>query len=93
MDEADARHARERSRRAQAILQDGLVVEALAAIERRAHSAWAHSRPDDAEGREAAYRDLRALQAFKAEFEAMIRDGQVADFDLAEIDKVRAKRA
>ncbi len=75
----EPRRAIERAVRARAILEDELVAQAFAAIERRAHDGWAHSRPEDRELRERAYRELRALQAFKAEFEKLIRDGRLAE--------------
>ena len=81
-EEGAVRRATARGRRAQAILEDELVVEAFTAIERRAHQAWAHSLPADSEARDLAYRDLRALRAFRAELEAFIRDGKVAEREL-----------
>jgi hypothetical protein len=77
--DANSRRASARGQRARAILEDELVAEAFAVLERRAQETWAHSLPADSEGRERAYRELRALQALRAELEAWIRDGKVAE--------------
>ena len=89
MHELDIRRALDRAARARAILEDDLVVEAFARLERRLHGNWAGSAAGDHDQREQAYRALRALQDFKAEFARLLSDGQVAERDLAELQQRR----
>lgn len=84
-----ARQACDRARRARAILEDELVREAFATLERRILESWSASRPEDWAAREGAYRDLHAARAFRAELERLIRDGQVAGRELEAIEAGR----
>ena len=81
-DTESLRRAAARAARARAILEDELVAEALAALERRAHDAWAASAPEDLQSRELAYRALRATMEFRAEFAKAVADGQLAEREL-----------
>ena len=86
-----ARRCLERAARARAIVEDELVVEVFARLESRSIEGWAASAPGEAVAREEAYRSLRALRDFKAEFERLLSDGKVAEHDLTDI-KARAAR-
>jgi hypothetical protein len=89
MHELDIRRALDRAARARAIVEDELVVEVFARLERRLQDDWTGSAPADQDGRERAYRALRALQDFRAEFARLISDGQVAERELAALDRER----
>ena len=86
-----ARRSLERAARARAIVEDELVAEVFARLQGRLIEGWAGSAPGDASAREEAYRALRALQDFKAEFERLMSDGKVAERDLADF-KARSMR-
>lgn len=86
-----ARRSLERAARARAIVEDELVVEVFGRLEGRLIEGWAGSAPGDLAAREEAYRALRALQDFRAEFERLLSDGKVAERDLFEF-KARAAR-
>ena len=86
----DLRREASRGVRAQALLDDPIIVEALDAIEAELRADWEGSRVEDAAGREVAYRMLRAAKAFRERLRKVIDDGSVAE---AEIEaKERAKR-
>jgi hypothetical protein len=87
IDPLAARRALDRAARACAIMSDELVAEVFATLEARLHGDWAGTGPADSAGRELAYRQLRALQDFKAEFARMLSDGRVAERDLANMGK------
>jgi hypothetical protein len=68
--------------RAKAILEDEIVAEALDAIEAELRADWEGSGPDDAAGREAAYRMLRSAKAFRERLRKVIDDGAVAEAEI-----------
>jgi len=74
------------------ILADPLITEALAAIERRAHEAWAGSGVADLPLREQAYWRLRAAAAFRAELEGLVRDGLVAADEIDANERLAERR-
>jgi len=74
------------------ILADPLIAEALAAIERRAHEAWAGSGAADVSLREQAYWRLRAAAAFRAELEGLVRDGLVATDEIESNERLAERR-
>jgi tRNA C32,U32 (ribose-2'-O)-methylase TrmJ len=67
-----------RATHAEQIISDPLVVDTLAAIERKWIEAVMASPVADAEGRELAYRMFKAVQQFRDEFKAIVSDGQYA---------------
>ncbi len=81
----------ERAARARAIVEDELVVEVFARLESRLIEGWVASPPGETMAREEAYRSLRALHDFKAEFERLLSDGKVAERGLMDT-KARAAR-
>jgi hypothetical protein len=78
--------------RAATILADPLIVEALAAIERRAHEAWAGSGAADQSLREQVYWRLRAAAAFRAELEGLVRDGLIAEDEIESNKRLADRR-
>ncbi|HEY2110599.1 MAG TPA: hypothetical protein VGH25_02610 [Dongiaceae bacterium] len=64
--------------RVKAILEDELVVGALDAIEAELRASWEASDFGDTQGRENAYRMLRAAKAFRERFQKVIDDGAMA---------------
>ncbi|HEY2110216.1 MAG TPA: hypothetical protein VGH25_00665 [Dongiaceae bacterium] len=78
----DLRREANRGQRAQAILEDEIVSEALDAIEAELRADWEGSRPDDTAGREVAYRMLRAAKAFRERLRKVIDDGAVAQAEI-----------
>ena len=74
--------------RAKRILEDDMVVEAFAAIEKTIEDGWKDSRAHDEKGRENAYLLHRILNQFKGEFERIVRDGEVAKSGL---DRLKQK--
>jgi hypothetical protein len=74
----DLRREVSRGARARAIIEDEILVEALAAIEAELRADWEGSGPGDAAGREESYRMLRAAKAFRARLRQVIDDGSVA---------------
>lgn len=74
----DLKHSVARGTRAKRILEDDMVVEAFAAIEKEIADGWKDSRAHDEKGRENAYLLHRILGQFKGEFERIVRDGDVA---------------
>ena len=68
--------------RAAALLADPPIADALAAIERRAHDAWADSAASETAAREQAYWRLKAATAFRAVLEGLVRDGLVAEAEI-----------
>ena len=90
----DAEEQISRAHRAQAILDDPLVVETFAAVEAECVKRWrngdeqGHSSP---EMREAVWQLLKNMETFRGMFAAYIRTGKVA---AAEIErKQKAKTA
>lgn len=67
-----------RAARARQILDDPMVKEALADLERTFTIAWLNSKYDDHEGRERCYRQIRTARAFSKFFEDAMADGDVA---------------
>lgn len=68
-----------RASRARQILDDPMIQEAFASVEKTMTDAWKTSPDTDAEGRERCFRALLGLRAFKAFFEIAIEAGQVAE--------------
>ncbi|HKF60261.1 MAG TPA: hypothetical protein VKB42_02805 [Dongiaceae bacterium] len=81
-DELQLRREANAAIRAKAILEDELVVAAFAEIAARIHEGWEGSLFENTAAREDAYRMLRALRAFKAQFEALIQGGALARVEI-----------
>jgi hypothetical protein len=78
-----------RGERAQALLHDPLVAEALAALERAAIEEWRATAPHDVETRERAWLMLQLAQRFRAHFENLVASGSLARGRLAALDRER----
>lgn len=86
----DLKHSVARGVRAKRILEDDMVVEAFAAIEKTIAEGWKDSRAHDEKGRENAYLLHRILGQFKGEFERIVNDGDVAKTGLERLkQKIR----
>jgi len=68
-----------KAQRTRELLQNPLLVDALAAIEERWSRCWRESVPVDTEGREKAYRILLALREFYGELQTHIESGSLAE--------------
>lgn len=79
-----------RAERAKEILEHPLVVEAFADLDAYYTRAFRNSDPVASETREDAYRMLRAMDAFKAVFEAHLENGKLAEARLADEERWRA---
>lgn len=64
-----------RAAHAKRILEDDVFKSAISAMEAKAIDKWRSSNPDQMEEREDAYRMLRVIGDFRAEFQSMINDG------------------
>ncbi|MCT9125403.1 hypothetical protein [Cupriavidus gilardii] len=72
-----ARFEIDRGDRAKRILEDPLVVEALAAIKQGAVDAWVATDGRDVEAREYLHRFLKAVGRFEAVFASYIQTGEL----------------
>lgn len=84
-DEYKLRKQQDRGARAEAVLNNELVVEAFAAIEAELMKAWQHSAADEKEQRDNAYMMFRLLQNFKAQFSQAVHTGKAAQKQLMTI--------
>lgn len=64
-----------RGEQAQRILQDDLVIKVLSDMEGDVINVLKALKPNDLEGRDAAWRELRAVERFRQKFDAMIASG------------------
>jgi hypothetical protein len=78
-----------RGERAQAVLADPLVAEALAALERAAIDDWRATAPRNVEARERAWLMLQLAQRFRAHFESLVANGTLAKGRLTALDRER----
>lgn len=83
-EEGKRREERDRGARAQAILRDPLVVEALETLEKQYISAWKESPNRDEEGRERIYLLMKSLEVFKAHLVSVVETGKLADKQLSQ---------
>jgi hypothetical protein len=81
-----------RGQRAQAILDDPLVAEAFAAIERECLAEWRRAPARDVEGRERLWLMLKMTERFKAHFLSLIDSGRLAGERIAQLEKTRRNR-
>ncbi len=84
-DEHKLRRQAERARRAQDIMEDELVQEAFAELEKTIDTAWKTSIGDEREQRENAYIMYRLLQQFRSHFGQIINTGEHARKQLLEL--------
>jgi hypothetical protein len=75
--------------RARAILDDPLVGEAFAAIERECLAEWRRAPARDVEGRERLWLMLKMTERLKAHFVSLIDSGRLAGERVAELGKER----
>lgn len=78
-----------RGQRAQAILEDPLVGEAFAALERECLAEWRAAPARDVEGRERLWLMLKMAERFKAHFTSLIDSGKLAGERVAALEKAR----
>jgi hypothetical protein len=78
-----------RGLRARAILEDPLVGEAFAAIERECLAEWRRAPARDVEGRERLWLMLKMAERLRAHFESLIDNGRLAGERVAELAKER----
>jgi len=78
-----------RAQRANIILNDDMVVAALADIEAATLETIRTSDPEDVDRREDAYRMIRVVKMFKSTFDAHIRNGEMAGILTEEIKTKR----
>tara|TARA_R100000995_G_scaffold48357_1_gene23152 strand:+ start:6460 stop:6720 length:261 start_codon:yes stop_codon:yes gene_type:complete len=83
MNEGKRREERDRGARAQAILKDPLVVEALETLEQQYIDAWKTSPNRDEEGRERIYLLMKSLEVFKGHLISVVETGKLADRELS----------
>jgi hypothetical protein len=83
--EQDLRQTMARSERAQALLDDPLLVDAFAALEAKWLSAWRNSPSRDSDGREKIWLHLKALEELKGQLESVLTDGIVARDQLTKL--------
>jgi hypothetical protein len=81
-----------RGLRARAILDDPLVADAFAALERECLAEWRRAPARDVEGRERIWLMLKLTERLKAHFETLISDGAIAVDRLARLDRERRFR-
>lgn len=73
--------------RAQQILDEPLVQEAIDLIESQCLQQWKDSPARDTEGRERIWMMVKMAQQFKRHFEAAVTDGKLAQHEVAELEK------
>lgn len=83
--ETAARIALDRGQRARVILEDPLVIEALALMESKVLEAWKDSPASDTAARERLYHYQRSVQEFRRFFTIAVTNGKFAEKDIAHI--------
>ena len=83
MNEGKRREERDRGARAQAILKDPLVVEALETLDQQYTDAWKASPHRDEQGRERIYLLMKSLEVFKGHLISVVETGKLADRELS----------
>ncbi|MBV9522745.1 MAG: hypothetical protein JO010_08130 [Alphaproteobacteria bacterium] len=81
-----------RGRRAEAILEDPLVAEAFAAIERECVEEWRAAPARDVEGRERLWLMLKLAERLRRHFESLVHGGKLAGERMAQLDRERRFR-
>ena len=77
------------SAKTRAILDDPLVDEAFAAIERECLAEWRRAPARDVEGRERLWLMLKMAERLKAHFVNLIDSGRLAAERIAQLEKAR----
>jgi len=78
MSEIKQRQAVDRAARAEALLNDPLIIEAFETLDKEFVSAWKESAIADHQSREHIYQLLQALEALKGHFAKVLEDGKLA---------------
>jgi hypothetical protein len=78
-----------RGQRARAILDDPLVGEAFAALERACLAEWRAAPARDVEGRERLWLMLKMAERLKAHFTSLVDGGRLAGERVAALEKAR----
>ena len=81
-----------RGQRARALLDDPLVVAALAAIERDCVEEWRRTPARDIEARERLWLMLKLAERFRRHFESHVESGRLAGERVASIERERRFR-
>ena len=68
-----------RATRAHNLLQDGVFVEAAAALDKELQEAIVKTKPDQAELRETLYHEYHGLKRVISKLNAWVSDGQMAE--------------
>ena len=84
---ADAEMAR--GQRAQAILDDPIMREAFATLERQCLAEWREAPARDLEGRERLWLMLKLVERLQRHFESLVADGKLAGERLARLGRER----
>ena len=77
----------QRAEHAKRLLDDDLVKEAFATIEREMTALWQGSPEADHEGRERIYRMLWSARRFRAFFEAVVENGIIEQHRLQQLQR------
>lgn len=87
MNEGKLHEQKSRGARANALLQNELLVQAFEGLEITLVEAWKNSTPDQVQRREDAWRSLALLKKLKKSLESHVHNGSVAEKQLIEIKK------
>ena len=72
-----------RAARAKAILEDPLVIEALAQLESECLARWRHSPEEDRDGRERLYQSLRLIDKLRQDFTSLVLSGRMSEAQIS----------
>jgi len=95
-DEMKLLRQRARGEEAKRLLENSILKETFATVEKEIIAAWQDSMGGEGVQREEAYRLLRALRRLKGVMESFMYTGEIARKDLLEIEaeaKARERRA
>lgn len=74
-----------RRRRAEALLSDEMLQEALSVLGEDCYTQWLSSSPEDVPRRERLYLTVRLLDSLKAHLQSLILEGRLAEHRLGEM--------
>lgn len=92
MNRSDSEAEIARGLRAQAILEDPVVVAAFAAIEQECMAEWRRVPARDVEGRERLWLMVKMAERLRAHFESLVSGGKLAGDRLTQLEKDRRLR-
>lgn len=85
------RNEMSRGIRAQQVLENDLVKEALSTIRESILSSWELSKANDKEGREEAWKMLKVVNEFERHLRTVMDTGKMATFELSRLEKFQDK--